>query len=394
MTTVRYEGGIPRVLHDEIEAVSSTTINLTSASTPTVLCNALSNPITVNLPLASTCEGVMFIIKKVDASVNAVTVQPSGSDKIDGLSTYVISQQFLTVSIQSDGSAWFILEVSNTDVNGETTARMVADSSLQSHINSEITARANADSSLQSELDTTQGSLGTFIDGDGAWLGFSGTNYLNSKLTFTTAMVELDSQAALETTARSNADSTITSNLNSEITSRTNADSTLTSNLNSEITARSNADSTLQSHIDSEATSRANADSTLTTNLNSEITSRQNADSTLTASLNSEITARTNAVSAVTTNSYGVTTNASILANDEVFADTTSGIITLTLPASPATGNRVRVLDPKGTWGTNKCVIARNGNKIAGFSSDLELTAAGDSVELVFYSTTSDWRIP
>lgn len=40
MTTVRYEGGIPRVLHDEIEAISST---------PTVLCNALSNPITVNL---------------------------------------------------------------------------------------------------------------------------------------------------------------------------------------------------------------------------------------------------------------------------------------------------------------------------------------------------------
>ena len=99
-------------------------------------------------------------------------------------------------------------------------------------------------------------------------------------------------------------------------------------------------------------------------------------------------------ISAVTTNSYGVTTNAAILTNDEVFADTTSGIITLTLPASPATGNRVRVLDPKGTWGTNKCVIARNGNKIAGFSSDLELTVSGDSVELVFYSTTSDWRIP
>ena len=268
MTTVRYEGGIPRVLHDEIEAVSSSTINLTSASTPTVLCNALSNPITVNLPLASTCEGVMFIIKKVDASVNAVTVQPSGSDNIDGVSSYTISQQFITLTIQSDGSAWFILEVSNTDVNGEITARRNADSSLQSHIDSEITARSNADS-------------------------------------------------------------------------------TLTSNLNSEITARTNADSTLQSSIN-----------------------------------------------AVTTNSYGVTTNAAILTNDEVFADTTSGIITLTLPASPATGNRVRVLDPKGTWGTNKCVIARNGNKIAGFTSDLDLTTPGDSVDLVFYSTTSDWRIP
>jgi hypothetical protein len=173
----------------------------------------------------------MYTIKKLDTSANTVTVQPSGSDKIDGASTYVISQQFLTVSIQSDGSAWFILEVSNTDVNGEVTARMNADSTLQSNIN------------------------------------------------------------------------------------------------------------------------------------------------------------------AITINSYGVITNASILANDEVFADTTSGIITLTLPASPVTGNRVRVLDPKGTWGTNKCVIARNGNKIAGYASDLELTISGDSVELVFYSVTSDWRI-
>jgi hypothetical protein len=231
MTTVRYEGGIPKVLHDEIEAISSTAINLTAASTPTVLCNALSNPITVNLPSAPTCEGVMYTIKKLDISANTVTILPSGSDKIDGASTYVISQQFLTVSIQSDGSAWFILEVSNTDVNGEVTARMNADSTLQSNIN------------------------------------------------------------------------------------------------------------------------------------------------------------------AITINSYGVTANASILINDEVFADTTSGIITLTLPASPVTGNRVRVLDPKGTWGTNKCIIARNGNKIAGYTSDLELTIPADSVELVFYSATSDWRL-
>jgi len=326
MTTVRYEGGIPRVLHDEIEAVSSTTINLTAASTPTVLCNALSNPITVNLPLASTCEGVMYTIKKLDVSANTVTVQPSGSDKIDGASTYVISQQFLTVSIQSDGSAWFILEVSNTDVNGEVTARMNADSTLQSNLDFEVTARQDADCTLQANLDS-------------------------------------------ETTARLESDSSLQSNLQGnidfEVTSRVDADSTLQSNLNSEITARTNADSTLQGNINSEITARTNADSTLQSNIN-----------------------------AITINSYGVTTNASILANDEVFADTTSGIITLTLPASPVTGNRVRVLDPKGTWGTNKCVIARNGNKIAGYASDLELTVSGDSVELVFYSATSDWRIP
>jgi hypothetical protein len=99
----------------------------------------------------------------------------------------------------------------------------------------------------------------------------------------------------VEITARTNADSTLTANLNSEITARTNADSTLTSNLNSEITARSDADSTLTSNLNVEITARTNADSTLTSNLNVEITARTNADSTLTSNLNAEITARLNA---------------------------------------------------------------------------------------------------
>jgi hypothetical protein len=54
----------------------------------------------------------------------------------------------------------------------------------------------NADSSLQSELDVTQGSLGSFIDGDGAWVGFDGTNYLDAELTITSAMEVLDAQLA------------------------------------------------------------------------------------------------------------------------------------------------------------------------------------------------------
>jgi hypothetical protein len=110
-------------------------------------------------------------------------------------------------------------------------------------IDAETSARIAADSSLQTELDVTQGSLGSAIDGDdGAWLGFSGTNYLDGKFTFTTSMVELDNIIALETTARANADSTLTANLNVEITARSNSDSTLTTNLNAEITARINGD--------------------------------------------------------------------------------------------------------------------------------------------------------
>ena len=127
---------------------------------------------------------------------------------------------------------------SKASADVETSARIAADSTLQSNINLEATARANADSSLQTELDTTQSSLGGAVDGDGAWIGFSGTNYLNSALTMSSAFIAVDSQLL----ARANADSTLQSNVNLEATARANADSTLTTNLNTEITARINGD--------------------------------------------------------------------------------------------------------------------------------------------------------
>jgi len=231
MTTVRYEGGIPHILHDEIAEQTSTTVALTKNSTPTVLCNAASAPITVSLPLASTSEGVIFTIKKTDSSSNAVTIQRSGSDLIDGVTSHTITQQYVTMAFESDGTSWSILN-------------------------------------------------------------------LDSDFSF----------------------------------------------LQAEITARMNADSTLASLITSG-------------------------------------------------NVYEVTSSAAVAAGDEVFANTTSNPITLTLPASPATGARVKVVDPRGTWGTNTCTIARNGNKIAGYNADLDLTIPNDSVEIVFYSPTSDWRM-
>jgi len=51
----------------------------------------------------------------------------------------------------------------------------------------------------QLELDTTQGSLGAAIDGSGAWLGFSGTNYLDAELTITSSLIKLDTQLASTT---------------------------------------------------------------------------------------------------------------------------------------------------------------------------------------------------
>jgi len=91
--------------------------------------------------------------------------------------------------------------------------------------------------------------------------------------------------------------------------------------------------------------------------------------------------------------SYAVSSNTTANPNEEILVDTSAGIVTITLPATAVTGNRVRLLDAKGTWGTYKCVAARNGNKIHGAAADLDLTIPGDSVELVYYAPGTDWRM-
>ena len=48
------------------------------------------------------------------------------------------------------------------------------------------------------------------------------------------------------------------------------------------------------------------------------------------------------------------------------FVNTTSGAITVTLPASPSAGNIVAIADYAGTAATNNITIGRNGSNIEG----------------------------
>jgi preprotein translocase subunit SecB len=176
----------------------------------------------------------------------------------------------------------------NIDI--EATAREVADSSLQANLNLEVTARLAADSSLQTELDTTQGTLGDFVDGTtGGVLGFSGTNYLDAEITITNAIEVLDSQLYSESTTRVAADSSVQAALDVEVTARNVADSSLQAILG---VARAIADSSIQAALDVEITARGVADSSVQAVLNVEITARGVADSSVQAALDVEVTAR------------------------------------------------------------------------------------------------------
>ncbi|PAL24763.1 hypothetical protein [Acetobacter syzygii] len=88
-------------------------------------------------------------------------------------------------------------------------------------------------------------------------------------------------QMEAETTARTNADATLQSSINTEAQTRLLADNTLHGQINDEATARASAITTLTSSLAAEATARTSADATLQTHVAAEATARQAADNTL-----------------------------------------------------------------------------------------------------------------
>ncbi len=75
----------------------------------TVLVNANSAPITISLPAASTFTGNLLRLKKIDSSVNAVTIDGFSTETIDGDETKQLTSQYEAITIISDGTAWYIL---------------------------------------------------------------------------------------------------------------------------------------------------------------------------------------------------------------------------------------------------------------------------------------------
>jgi len=85
------------------------------------------------------------------------------------------------------------------------------------------------------------------------------------------------------------------------------------------------------------------------------------------------------------------TTTYTASAGDILLVDTSGGSFTITLPASPATGNTVYFQDAKGTWFTSPLTIGRNGNTIMGAAEDFTASSNNAGFGLVYNG--SDWRV-
>ena len=87
------------------------------------------------------------------------------------------------------------------------------------------------------------------------------------------------------------------------------------------------------------------------------------------------------------------TANYTAVAGDRILADTSGGAWTLTLPASPAVGDEIHILDSTASFDSNNLTVARNSLKIQALTADLTLTTESTGIGLVYMSSTYGWRV-
>jgi hypothetical protein len=81
-----------------------------SSSETVILANATSNNIAITLPPAADYEDESFVVKKIDASSNTVTVSgDSISELIDNSTSQIINIINASLEMISDGSNWWII---------------------------------------------------------------------------------------------------------------------------------------------------------------------------------------------------------------------------------------------------------------------------------------------
>ena len=79
------------------------------------------------------------------------------------------------------------------------------------------------------------------------------------------------------------------------------------------------------------------------------------------------------------------------VAGDQIFCNTSSAILTVTLPASPSTGDEVTIIDSRGNFNSNNVTVGRNGSNIMSAASDDALNVNGQSATLIYLDSTRGW---
>ena len=96
--------------------------------------------------------------------------------------------------------------------------------------------------------------------------------------------------------------------------------------------------------------------------------------------------------SGLSTSAISTATNAA--ANYRYICDTSSAAFILTLPASPAVGDYLEIVDAKGTFGTNNLTVANNGKNVNGVAEALTIDMSNSFITLTFSNdVTRGWQV-
>ena len=74
-----------------------------------ILANSTTAAFSITLPTAVGATGKAYTVKKLDASLNAVTLATTSAQTIDGGTTATLSTQYISLTVISDGANWQVV---------------------------------------------------------------------------------------------------------------------------------------------------------------------------------------------------------------------------------------------------------------------------------------------
>jgi hypothetical protein len=119
--TRQSSGVINQLVNRQVAVDTFTTTQTLDYNHDVALCDATSAAFTVTLPKAALHPRRDLIVKKVDASGNAVTVEADGAETIDGAANVSLSGQWDFVQVISDGTSWSVIAENASSGGGGTT---------------------------------------------------------------------------------------------------------------------------------------------------------------------------------------------------------------------------------------------------------------------------------
>jgi hypothetical protein len=106
----------------------------------------------------------------------------------------------------------------------------------------------------------------------------------------------------------------------------------------------------------------------------------------------STVTGPTGSTGAAAVIVSSINSNQTLVSGYRYLVDT-SAARTLTLPASPTSGDEIQIFDVTGTAATNKITVDSNSNKINGTVQNLEIDANNAAAVLIYTGSAYGWRV-